>query len=430
MLRFQLFQQHQALPKKRNRPETNQVVRQQMQSSSRQETVEKTTLDTTTTTTTSSRLSPPSFRPVVVPLPSDVQVRAFLPWNVSREGRSHLPIPCVPAEPNWNTLDIQEKSYPKQQGFLFVKPCKTGSSTASSITLRLAYNVAKRVLQQQQQQQQQQQPETPQSGDHTNIVCKNRVEHNHASKMKYAQRDKDHSFLWSMVRDPTARTVSQFFHFAVSREDVSSNDTSFQAFLRKYRYFGNYHIRYLGLPRRLNGKQLQDEINRILQEYDFIGVTERMDESILALQMILGLTTSDVMYLPAKSSGGYDDGRFQNRCVYIQPSFVSPGMKDFFASPAYQKAIYWDQVLYQAVNASLDQTIDRLGRTEFYRGLDRFQQAKRKVSQACTLQNVKFPCSVDGIKRAANDTDCLLFDMGCGFDCIDRALATDRVGRR
>lgn len=56
---------------------------------------------------------------------------------------------------------------------------------------------------------------------------------------------------------------------------------------------------------------------------------------------------------------------------------------------------------------------------------NRFQPAKRKVSQACTLENVKFPCSVDGVKRGNNDTDCLLlFDMGCGFDCVDRALAT------
>lgn len=40
-----------------------------------------------------------------------------------------------------------------------------------------------------------------------------------------------------------------------------------------------------------------EEVNSILRDYDFIGVTERMDESAVALQMLLGLKTSDVMYL-------------------------------------------------------------------------------------------------------------------------------------
>jgi len=38
-------------------------------------------------------------------------------------------------------------------------------------------------------------------------------------------------------------------------------------------------------------------INRLLREYDFLGVVERTDESVVALQMLLGLNTEDVMFI-------------------------------------------------------------------------------------------------------------------------------------
>jgi hypothetical protein len=41
--------------------------------------------------------------------------------------------------------------------------------------------------------------------------------------------------------------------------------------------------------------------------YDFIAITERMDESAVELQMLLGLPLADVLYLNAKTSGGYED---------------------------------------------------------------------------------------------------------------------------
>jgi hypothetical protein len=75
--------------------------------------------------------------------------------------------------------------------------------------------------------------------------------------------------------------------------------------------------------------------------------------------MLLGLNTSDVLYLNAKQQGGYNDGHAQTgKCHYITPSFVSPGMMEFFKSPRWQKRVQWDLAFYQAVNCSLDLTID------------------------------------------------------------------------
>ena len=66
------------------------------------------------------------------------------------------------------------------------------------------------------------------------------------------------------------------------------------------------------------------------------------------MQMILGLETNDLLYLRAKGSGGYDDAATKNRtCTYIVPSFVSPGMKDFFASEEWNNRNAGDKLLYK-----------------------------------------------------------------------------------
>ena len=47
--------------------------------------------------------------------------------------------------------------------------------------------------------------------------------------------------------------------------------------------------------------------NDIMRSYNFIGVTERMDESIVALQLLLGVGTRDVLRLvDLKRAGSYD----------------------------------------------------------------------------------------------------------------------------
>ena len=68
----------------------------------------------------------------------------------------------------------------------------------------------------------------------------------------------------------------------------------FKSFKRR-----NKQLKTLALTttRHVIGKE-PEAIHTILKEYDFLGVTERMDESAVALQMLLGLKISDVMYIP------------------------------------------------------------------------------------------------------------------------------------
>jgi len=156
-----------------------------------------------------------------------------------------------------------------------------------------------------------------------------------------------------------------------------------------------------------------------MQDYDFIGVSERMLESLVVLQLILGLNTSDILFLNAKTQGGFDDGVFHQQCTYIQPSYLSSNLLQFLDSHQWHNFTRGDSLLYVAVNKSLDLTIDALGRKTVEKKVKYLEWALSQVQTRCT-DEVVFPCSKGGVFAA--DNDCLLWDSGCGYNCIDRVV--------
>jgi hypothetical protein len=340
-----------------------------------------------------------------------VRARPFTSHSYSKNHSNlNQSLPCFPPEPNWRGLNVQQS--PSDVGFLFLKPAKTGSSTSAGINLRMARNVAR-------QQQRH-------DKDNDFEICRSRFDHVWASDL-YANRKADDSFLWTVIRSPGPRIVSQFFHFAVSRLKVEPSDLNFVRYVRgaakKTRSIVfDYYLGVLSTvpyepKNRTSTSQQVETANRILKDYDFIGITERMDESVVALSMLNGLALADVLYLKAKGHGGFDDAGYDNTCTYIWPSFVSKGMQAFFETEEWKEIIHWDNVLYQAANRSLDLTIDQLGRPEFEQQLAKYQHAKEIVHDRC-LPVTDFPCSAGG--KFAHKTDCLWKDSGCGMSCMDQ----------
>jgi hypothetical protein len=128
--------------------------------------------------------------------------------------------------------------------------------------------------------------------------------------LEYAIRNPTKSFLWTIIRDPTKRAVSQFFHFQVSRSKVEPTDKNFIKWIGEEQSIQNYYLRSLSMKSQDILSPNYDPIaaaNQILKDYDFIGVTERMDESAVAVQLLLGLTTGDVLFLNSTSSGGFGE---------------------------------------------------------------------------------------------------------------------------
>jgi Sulfotransferase family len=183
---------------------------------------------------------------------------------------------------------------------MLVKTHKTGSSTAAGVTLRMAQQIARKRNLTFEVAADRTTPRT----DWT--LCRNRFKHAHTHKMGYENRDRSRSFLWSIVREPTARAVSHYFHTLVSRRNRNASDESFLKFLHSQAKafpldFEDYQIKYLSfryLP-RMNRSSYDpvEEIHSILQNYDFVAITERLDESLVAMQMLLGLDAEDIAHV-------------------------------------------------------------------------------------------------------------------------------------
>lgn len=302
-----------------------------------------------------------------------------------------------------NTVAPSNKN---ELGLLLTKLPKCASSTMAGINMRIADKFAK---------------ENNYLSDDASSTCLESSSHKKGANFK--NRHPKKSFLWSAIRDPTSRMVSEFFHWHVARKGITPNDSNFQAFCDSHPQ--SYISRYLTVT-GLDGKSpsIPDQVQSILDSYDFIGIVERLDESLVAMQMILGLDTSYILHLNSKSSGGYDGGGYRRTCFYIPKSFVSPGMEEYFNSPQWKKKIELDVALWEAVNASLDATIEKLGRDEFNIQLARYRNLMHEVKGKCDSEAI-FPCSESGMLNELSKSNCYSNDWGCGYPCIDEHLQSE-----
>ena len=162
-----------------------------------------------------------------------------------------------------------------------------------------------------------------------------------------------------------------------------------------------------------------ENVQAIMRDYDFIGLMERMEESLVALMMILKLEIRDILYLSSKRSGyAYTgDGKGHTFCVNVARKTMLPEMLDFLASTEWKERNKEDILLYKAVNQSLDLTIERLGREEFERNVREYQFALKVAKEECQAKAV-FPCTADG--KVQTDSNCYARDEGCGYECLDK----------
>jgi Galactose-3-O-sulfotransferase len=402
--------------------------------------------------------------------------------RVYRSWPAEEPLPCYDEamtaqkrQPKVNNYFRERENY--RRGFLYMRPPKCASTTVGGVNMRIARNEWTRRMERQQKPQQQQHPPPhdanlneeegedgstgamealrrgPRSGGQYASqthppMCDLSFSHGGRKKgRRFVGRVRDESYLWTVIREPTARHVSFFWFWGVSANHKNTTDDAFQEFL--WQQPPDYYFTFLS-PRfnttkwriaetaeaatpSSTGRRPQnstmtyrdqlDEVSYLMTEYDFIGITERLDESLVVLGMLLRLPMSDLLYYSAKASDNfYIDPETKNRCIVLQPSVVSPGMEDFFRGAAWKHRIYSDAVLYRAAQRSLDLTIDALGRDEVLARVEQLQSAQRLVVERCRGK-VKMECEVEGYPPN-REFDCFHHDMGCGMSCLDH-VATE-----
>ncbi|KAL7550985.1 hypothetical protein ACHAWF_014204 [Thalassiosira exigua] len=156
-------------------------------------------------------------------------------------------------------------------------------------------------------------------------------------------------------------------------------------------------------------------VNNIMDDYDFIMPSKRFDEALVTLQLLLGLRTTDMLYFSSKSSG-VSYMIHNHRCHLLKKSFLSEEVTRHLSSDEWFAKEYGDYLL---VEASLDLTIEALGRDTFLQALNQFQRAQKLMIEQCA-ESVYLPCSPDGKpQQKKSKKNCLRGDHGCGHPCIE-----------
>lgn len=261
-------------------------------------------------------------------------------------------------------------------------------------------------------------------------------------------------FLFTTIREPAARAISTIFFHVLNRQNVTATDELLVHLLRTYNHShlgaistgqGGFQLRYTSLneiesysawnpaaPETvINPIAVVANVKGVVNDYDFILVPERMDESLTAMALVMGIDVDDVLVTSSKVAGSRFHMLHPNkttfRCIQTAKSVVSDHVRDgFLQSNEWRAMNYGDYLLHEAARQSLDLTIQHvIGRKQFDAALVRYRQLQSLESQQCA-PHVQFPCSDAGqpqLEIARKNCYLYYYDFGCGYPCIDDMIA-------
>mmetsp|Transcript_41990 Transcript_41990/g.98377 ORF Transcript_41990/g.98377 Transcript_41990/m.98377 type:complete len:555 (-) Transcript_41990:2458-4122(-) len=311
-------------------------------------------------------------------------------------------------------------------GLLYVKTPKAASSTIAGVVMRI-------------------------SSRHGSSMRQCREKHDHIRGSMYAVRDRSQSFLLTSLRDPTARAISRVFFTRISAHGNKPSDNNIIRYLNDDRDpqrgtvgpgTGGFQMFYLStavIEKWIHYNKQNEEmvvypallrayVKNIVDSYDFIVVVERMDESLVALQLLMGLDPTDILYANAKTAGSYTYHKksLRKKCYLVQKSIISDTVRAYLDGTSWIARNYGDFILHAAADASLDATIESLGRHQFEEALKNYQELKARADKMCS-PFIKFPCSLNGtLQDDLARENCYEKDAGCGYPCFDRLVMSHK----
>jgi len=333
----------------------------------------------------------------------------------------------------WCWTNISQADSNTPAGLLFVKTQKASSSTLTGVTLHVAHR----------------------QGESMEKPCLSIHEH---SLERFPDRDKLRSFLFTSIREPAARALS-YLQYTASNRNYNRNYSDAWVFQRlrtnlihpkwtweKIMYDNGYQLGYLSTTQKVspnhnkkaklalseqkhptllwprNEAEIRERVDSVLKDYDLILITERMEESLVALQLLLHLNASDLLYVHggSKVTGSY--AAVHHKCHLLRKVHNKTQMNDYFATSATWMRRNWgDYLLYHSANALLDATIASLGTKRFQHALTDYRDTFQQAQKLCESDAI-FPCSSNG--TYVGDADCYKRDWGCGYKCLNRAFPT------
>ncbi len=368
-----------------------------------------------------------------IDLPNQVEIRQqFISRLASKLAKVYQPV-----SPSIWCIDGRlkfEQAKQRPMGLCYLKIPRAASSTLVGINVRIARNFAAR----------QDLPDT----------C---IRHDGPTPgFNYRKRDPSLSFLWTFVRNPTARAMSRVasniakrpvgtnFHQPTKNHTdelsnhvletlqtstdiqfgtISEGRGGFQVQYTMQRIIEAYTAWNATEPTKVQEPyRIHRYIHGLLDKYDFIGVVERFDESLVALQLLLGLETSDILYASSRTHDQYTSkqlGGDRYLCYpSVDPQILRTAVVDnYLSSATWWAQNYGDFLLHEAASLSLDRTILKIGLDDFSQALKAFRSMLHIAGQTC---HPIFPCSNNGTyQHRQAEADCYFDDIGCGYPCFD-----------
>jgi len=170
-----------------------------------------------------------------------------------------------------------------------------------------------------------------------------------------------------VIRHPADRVISHH-GMKVRHGQTDTRETSFIQAMRKSTFAPNIELRFLApkeIPDRLTDEEVNYYVQSVIDECNFIGIYERLYESLVVLSMLIGAQPQDVLFdfLPSTNT----------RCGELKrPDWVTNRMARFLSQGEWYHRERGDFVLCDAINRSLDMTIEKLGPEKVKAKLDEF----------------------------------------------------------
>ena len=214
------------------------------------------------------------------------------------------------------------------------------------------------------------------------------------------------AFLWTVVREPLARSVSAYFHFGVTKlHPAEHSDAQVVAHLEAERhYLWDYLRTDCGAAPR------PGDVDRLLDVYDLVGTVELFDETMVLLAARLGVPLGDVLSVSAKNSSvaGARDPATGNAFVRADESQLAR-VRKWAEKTGFEARAAADYALWRNASARVRRDVRPLGRE-----LAEYRRLTREIAD---------PCAAD--PRNFEEDQCLWRDNGCAQPCIDAGLARD-----
>lgn len=278
---------------------------------------------------------------------------------------------------------------------IFLKIPKTGSSTMSGVARRIASHHGLSGYE-----------------DSSWITREPGVWANHAN-FRHVYRGMQQTlklpaFVFTNVREPAARCLSNFYHVEVSINGVPDSAESKIKFLNSSQCI-SFQYNYM---RR---EQRKMSVKDVLASYDFVGVLEQAEESMVVLADILNVSLTDVLFISAKLSDQQSTwttkpGEKQNHtAVPHRPLAQEPAAVREYVTNEFRKMNPLDYDLYDTVRSRLNQQM--LTHKFLQERVIVYKDMHREVKERCA--------NTPDTKR-----DCYWNDNGCGIACIDNYART------